>query len=355
MVSRYVGSSETFAGKSLICLALATHLREVGKRIGYIKPVAVMPTRAGGVVVDEDVAFIREALDLKDPLEAMSPIVITPELTDEVFGGRTNSFAEQITSAFHRVAKDKDVVLVGGVGSVVSTGLFMGLPAARVADLVGAKVLVVGRALSERCVDWILSARESLGDRLMGIVLNQVPPGEVDHVTRMVVPYLGRQGIQVFGVIPRDELLDAITVRELAEVLSAEILCCPGHEEELVEHFSVGAMNVESALRYFRRIPNKAVITGGDRSDIQLAALETSTKCIVLTGELHPNSIIIARAEERGIPILLTRDDTLTAVERIERFLGRQRVRSPKKIGHALDLLRSHVALDRLLAAAGIV
>ena len=36
----------------------------------------------------------------------------------------------------------------------------------------------------------------------------------------------------------------------------------------------VGAMSVESALSYFRRKPNKAVITGGDRADIQLAALE---------------------------------------------------------------------------------
>ena len=354
MVTLYVGSSETFAGKSLICMALGSYLKQMGKRIAYIKPIAVLPTRAQGLTVDEDVTFIREALQLDDPLEAMSPIVITPELIDRIFAGQTEDYPAQILAAFERVARDKDVVLVGGVGSVVSTGLFMGLPASRVADLLGAKVLVVGRALSERCVDWILSARELVGDRLIGMILNQVPWGELDHVTRVVIPYLATQGIEVFGAIPRDEVLQATTVAELAEVLSAQMLCCPGHEQELVEHFSVGAMNVESALRYFRRTPNKAVITGGDRADIQLAALETSTKCIIATGDLHPNAIILARAEERGIPILLTRDDTLAAVERIESFLGRQRVRSPKKITRALDLLRSHVALDRLLAAAGI-
>ena len=354
MISLYVGSSEAFSGKSLICLALGTHLRELGKRIAYIKPVAVLPTRAGDLIVDEDVTFIREALQLEDPMEAMSPIVITPELIDRIFEGHTEDYPARITSAFQRVAQDKDVVLVGGVGSVVSTGLFMGLPAARVADLLGARVLVVGRALSERCVDWILSARELLGDLLIGVILNQVPAGEMDHVTRVVVPYLGKQGIEIFGAMPRDDLLQSISIGEIAETLSARVLCCPGTDDELVEHFSVGAMNVESALRYFRRTPNKCVITGGDRADIQLAALETSTKCIILTGDLHPNSVILARAEESGIPILLTRDDTLTAVERIESVLGRQRIRSPKKIARALQLLRTHVALDRLLAAAGI-
>jgi len=354
MTSLYVGSSETFAGKSLMCLALGAHLREGGKRIGYIKPVAVLPTRAGDLVVDEDVTFIRETLQLDDPLDAMSPVVITPELIDTVFEGQAEDYAAKVVSAFERVSQDKDVVLVGGVGSVVSTGLFMGLPARRVAELLGAKVLVVGRAMSERCVDWILSAREMLRDRLIGIILNQVPGSEMEHVRRVVVPYLGKQGINVFGVIPHDDLLQAISVSELAGILSADLLCCPGRDEELVEHFSVGAMNVESALRYFRRTPNKCVITGGDRADIQLAALETSTKCLILTGDLHPNAIILARAEECGVPILLTRDDTLTAVERIESVLGRQRIRSPKKIARALELLRSHVPLDRLLEAAGI-
>jgi BioD-like phosphotransacetylase family protein len=39
----------------------------------------------------------------------------------------------------------------------------------------------------------------------------------------------------------------------------------------------VGAMSAENALSYFRRKAHKVVITGGDRPDIQLAALETST------------------------------------------------------------------------------
>ena len=85
----------------------------------------------------------------------------------------------------------------------------------------------------------------------------------------------------------------SVSVGELAEFLSGKILCCADKVDELVEHLMVGAMSVDSALTYFRRKPNKAVITGGDRPDIQLAALETSTKCLILTGNLQPSPIIL--------------------------------------------------------------
>jgi len=44
----------------------------------------------------------------------------------------------------------------------------------------------------------------------------------------------------------------------------------------------VGAMGQEQALNFLEVKANKAVITGGDRADVQLAALETSTKCLIL-------------------------------------------------------------------------
>ena len=71
--------------------------------------------------------------------------------------------------------------------------------------------------------------------------------------------------------------------------------------------------------------PNKAVITGGDRPDIQLAAMETSTRCLILTGNIRPEAQIISRAEEEGIPILSTHHDTMTTIERIEGFFGKTR------------------------------
>jgi BioD-like phosphotransacetylase family protein len=70
--------------------------------------------------------------------------------------------------------------------------------------------------------------------------------------------------------------------------LTAQVLTKDVPMDAVVENLTVGAMTAEAALRRMRKQRNKAVITGGDRTDIQLAALETSTSCLVLTGNLEP-------------------------------------------------------------------
>ena len=143
-------------------------------------------------------------------------------------------------------------------------------------------------------------------------------------------------------------------IQELAEATEGEFLCGAESAEALLENFVVGAMGEERALRYFRRTPRKCVITGGDRSDIQLAALETPTRCLVLTGDLRPSHTVIARAEELGVPVLLVRGDTLATVTTIEEMMGKLRVREPKKIAHAVEQFEENLELAKLDAALGL-
>ena len=97
--------------------------------------------------------------------------------------------------------------------------------------------------------------------------------------------------------------------------------------DTMIERFCVGAMDVEGALRVFRRIPRKAVVTGGMRPDIQHAALETDTRCLILTGGVTPNEGVRHRARMLGVPVLVVQGDTMATVERFEQLLGRVRIR----------------------------
>lgn len=81
----------------------------------------------------------------------------------------------------------------------------------------------------------------------------------------------------------------------------------------------VGAMTLEGAIRYLRRSADKAVILGGDRADLALAALETSTSVLILTGGLYPDVKVLARAEEKGVPVILVHYDTYTTIEKLSR------------------------------------
>ncbi len=113
-----------------------------------------------------------------------------------------------------------------------------------------------------------------------------------------------------------------LSVGGLAKHLEGEILNCPERSEELIESLMVGALSVDSGLDYFGRRTNKAVITRGDRPDIQLAALETSTKCLVLTGNVVPMAIVLNRAKEKGVPIIVVKQDTISTLKRLEEALG---------------------------------
>jgi len=188
-------------------------------------------------------------------------------------------------------------------------------------------------------MDDVLTAQSRLGPSLIGAVLNAVPRQRMPFVQEKVKPALQDRGVPVLAVLPQERLLLSVSVGDLAEFLNGRILCCEDKSDELVEHLMVGAMSVDSALTYFRRKPNKAVITGGDRPDIQLAALETSTKCLILTGNLQPSPIILGRAEEVGVPMILVRQDTLTAVEVIERFFGKTRFHLEKKVQRFQEML----------------
>jgi len=118
-------------------------------------------------------------------------------------------------------------------------------------------------------------------------------------------PILRFPGVRVLGVIPSDPVLGE-RERPGAGGLPFRVgrVQRGGHREGDDRAFLRGAMDVEHALRVFRRISRKAVVTGGYRTDIQLAALETDTVCLVLTGGVTPNELIQARAREKGVAIL---------------------------------------------------
>ncbi len=176
-------------------------------------------------------------------------------------------------------------------------------------------------------------------DRLVGLVINGTPQQMVPSLSARIQPFVDYYGLPFYGVVSRDRVLRSITVAELVETLNGEVLCGQEGLDEMVETFMVGAMSGAAALRYFQRKANKAVITGGDRGDIHLAALETSTRCLILTGNLRPSVRVLGKAAEQGVPVVLVKEDTLTTTERVEAAIGHVRLSSPKQVARLRETM----------------
>lgn len=127
------------------------------------------------------------------------------------------------------------------------------------------------------------------------------------------------------GVSSEDRALLSVSVAELVDNLQAEVLCCSESTGELVENLMIGALSVDSGADYFARKANKAVITRSDRADIQLAALATSTKCLIIGGDTTPTPQVLNYAEDKGIPVLSVKKDVLSIVDEVENtFIKKQ-------------------------------
>ena len=353
MLPLLIESTESYAGKSLVCLGLGLKFQKDGFKIAYLKPLGKSPIRIGKVTTDEDAVFIQDALRLDEPLDQLCPVVVTQDLIIDAYDGKVKGLEKKVKDAYGKVSRGKDIVLIGGGGSLHEGTLF-GLSSVNLARNFKAKVILVDNAEHETNVDCILKAKEGLQDTLIGVILNRVPPYRIDFVKKKVIPFFKKRGVDVLGTIPLDPLLQSVSVRELQQILNGQFLFGKEHESDLIEKFFVGSMNADKAIDYFKKTKNKAVIVGGDRPDIILAALETPTSCVVLTGGLYPNEILLAKAEEMGIPMILVKDDTYTTVQKVDNVLGRLRVKEAKKAKLGAKIIEKEINFKLLYKKAGL-
>jgi uncharacterized protein len=364
MKALYVTSLHTFSGKTAVCLALGRRLQKDGYRVGYFKPLSTqlwqpLPGRA---MVDEDADFVRRTLGLEESAQDLVGVALTPAFMQDLRCGcsdrdrdRDLGLMARVKAAYSRVVAGKDVVLLEG-GASLREGVSLGLGPTMMADGLDVPALAIIRfrnyvSMADACV----TASLQLGERLLGTLINGVPDEAQEFLERVCRPCLEERGVPVLGVLPLREQLQAISVGELAEVLGGEFLTLPEKGDVLVEHLMVGAMGAEQALPRIRRIPGtKAVITGGDRTDIQLVALETATQCLVLTGHLRPVPEVLRRAEECGVPVLLVRGNTMDTVETIERVFGKTRLGQATKLEQFEALLAEHFDFERLYEGLGL-
>ena len=343
-----VGSCEAFSGKSAVVLGLARQLLQRGVVVRFGKPLATTAEPADGPLIDDDVRFVGQILGLAPEQLIPSVHLLQPEESRQrLLQGQLQAGTGFQALQQQLQAAGPGVTLLEAAGSI-SEGLLYGLSLPQLARDLQAPVVLVHPWTDCSSADALLQARDQLGALLAGVVLNGVPPEALPQLRQEVVPALERLGLPVLGVMPRSPLLRSVTVEELARRLDARVLCCRERLDLLVETLSIGAMNVNSAMEFFRRRRNMAVVTGADRTDIQLAALEASTQCLILTGAGEPLPQLISRAEELDVPLLKVEHDTLTTVEVIERTFGHVRLHESVKATYAFRLVEEHCDFERL-------
>ncbi len=351
-----IGSCEPFSGKSALVLGIAKKIIDSKKKVRIGKPLATcieltnLPSMAYEGLIDDDVKFIGSTLVI-DEKNLISSVGLLDNISSTK---RIKNKDISPGKGFEQIKElkkdDFDGLNILEAAGSLHEGLVYGLSLPQLAQALDAKVLVVNLWENSTSVDALLNAKKQLGEHFAGAVLNSVVPSDIEDIKNNIIPSLKELGIEIFGVMPKSPLLRSVTVGELIRRLDAKVICCPDKQQLLVETLSIGAMGVNSAMEFFRRRRNMAVVTGADRTDIQLAALEASTQCLILTGIGDPLPQLIHRAEELEVPILKVDIDTLASVEVIERAFGHVRLHESIKASYAIQLVHENVNVNGILS-----
>ncbi len=344
-------STEKHSGKSLLALALGRTLLERGRSIAYMKPISFEVSYTTGEPIDRDADAVRSLLGLDDDLRDIAPVPLEGPFLREAIESGDRGFRKRIREAFARVTNGRDVAIIEG-RNYLGLGVSAGLSDLDLAALLNADVLLLTEYDGEEAIDRILCALRLFedGPPVLGVILKDVPMDRsLNLVNEVLVSFLASRGAEVLGIVPQDRNLRAVSTDEIARRVGGRVLNDEVPEQE-VRHFVIGAMGPEASLRRFRRTPELAVITGGDREEIQRAALEVpSLRCLVLTGDHRPTREIIERASTRSVPVILTGQETMVTATLCEGMLTRLWVRPGKTLDYAVDYVRFNVDIDRIL------
>ena len=117
-----------------------------------------------------------------------------------------------------------------------------------------------------------------------------------------------------------------------------------------------GAAHNENGVRLLALSDSQALASEFSVSlrDVQLAALETSTRCLILTGGYEPSAVVLARATEVGVPVVVVEADTLTTVQSVEQIFGKTSLHQAKKVSRFFNILQERFDIERFYNLIGI-
>ncbi len=221
----FIAGERQHAGKTVTSLGVISAISKIidPKDIGYFKPVGQeMITLPTGERIDKDVRIVKEFTGLEMPdMGMLSPVRVVSGVTKEFIQSNnpraiTEQFERNICKTMEELS-DKKIIIAEGTGHP-GVGAVVGLSNARVANMIGARILYLvggglGRPLDELEVD--MSYFYHSNSQVLGFLFNKVLPSKVDMMKEVLTEEaLGRifpewdPALKVFGYMPQVKYLN---------------------------------------------------------------------------------------------------------------------------------------------------
>jgi BioD-like phosphotransacetylase family protein len=307
MSTLIVTSAQSGDGKSTVAVALALHLLAAGRRAHILRVKG-----SDAASAERDAPHLAALPGVRSPGRAL-PLSEAGEVVKE-------ASADGVTIVEAEPAEAREGASAWGAGVVLvhRAGVTEGLVALGAA---GGKTAAAVTAVPTADLSGVRAALEA-------------------------------KGLPALLVLPEDRILAGPRLGELARALEASFLCDGADENEVIERVMIGSISHDPGGPYFSMHERKAVLTRFEKTDVQLAALNTPLVCLLLTGGRQPSPYLFDRAQSVGVPVLLTARNTVAAMEVLGEVYAEARFGGERKLERLRELLAERVdpaALDTLL------
>jgi hypothetical protein len=339
-----IASLRKNAGKTTVMVGMA---KALNKKIGYLKPFGDRLIYNKKRLWDYDSALIANTFALSETPEDMS-IGFDHSKLRYMYDEKVTR--EKVLDLAANMAQGKDLLFVEG-GRDLAYGISVYLDAVSLARYLGGNLVIVISGDENTVFDDITYVKKNMdlsGINFKGIIINKVQ--NMDDFKETYLPQIQKIGVPVLGVIPYQKDLTYFSVSYLSERLFAKVVTGEGHLNRTVKNIFIGAMSVNAALQQpLLKKEGILMITGGDRTDMILVALDYQVTGIILTNNVVPPSHIISKATERKVPMLMVPYDTYETARRIDNMEPLMTKDDKQKIELLEKLIRENVNIQEIV------
>ncbi|MCB0652985.1 MAG: AAA family ATPase [Saprospiraceae bacterium] len=361
----YVAATSQHIGKTTSTLGLVRALKDAGHSVAYCKPVGQKFIDLGDLRADKDALLFSKVSGFTLDPDIHSPVILGKGATTAYLDNpEAFPFRERILKADEILCSNHEIIVYEGTGHP-GVGSVVGLSNADVAKMLGAPVLMVVQGGVGSTLDKLnlsLSLFREQNVEILGVIVNKVIPEKMDMVKHYVGKALDKMGLSLLGVLPYDKTLMYPIMASVRRVVDGKVLFNEDNLNNRIEEILPASLIEADKIDHFANILLVSSIKRIDKAIHQIRRVAHQKKIkelpisgIILTGEDSIEKyykIFFKEAEyieSLGIPVITTQFDTLGAVIKINRIEVKINIRTPWKSDRAVELIKEHVDLDRLI------
>jgi BioD-like phosphotransacetylase family protein len=354
MTYLFIGSTGDHAGHTLLTWALMKRLREKGFNVGFFKPFGTHPILDVGDWVDLDAVLFKSVLGLQEPSEKICPYPLPNKASQQQ---RLENITGKIKALAVELADGKDILVVMGSRHIFFDDASFGISDIFLNTELEADFILIERFRSvPKSMYSILSIHSLLPGRIKGVILNRVAKEVGENIRNQLVLPLSQKGVSITALLPEDPVLSLRSVGEISQTLEGEFLCGEENRDQAVTGTSLSISGLKQEFRVFKRVFNKIILLKPDgptdkpnehRSTAAVAG-------ILLTGGRRPPLQIIEIAEKAKIPLVLVKDDTFMAMQRLEEDVPPLSLADEKKVHYFTEMMDQEGAFEKLMHSLSI-